>query len=436
MTSPELTSIESRWSAASRGAWPADVLRPPRVGRRTGSRSPGAPASCGRTAPVADSGRGRRGELLLEQDTAVCASQLVAGRPAASCCDRRGRVNTISSSRSRTVEVATGARRELYRLPAGSVASAARWDGNDGACSSPGRLRRRAGARRCLQRLELGEPTPRRSSRSPRCRSGSSSRGPERCCSMPADPPEPVRRWLAGPAGSPRPGADRRADARPPAGVLARRAPGRLHLRPLGEPRPLVARDRQRRHAPPHLRRRRRLGSAMEPGRQTPALELEPRRSLRDLDRRARRHRRAPGDRRRSRRRESDDVGGRRLDRLLVEQSGGARDLEGPPRRPRRPARSSPATTRCRSSRRSRAGSRRSKRHRAGAPMRIVRLEDGAPVAELSVVPAGRQNPGDPLAAGRPDPRLLRRRRGPAAALFEQPIVPGRDTRANGEWWR
>ena len=70
------------------------------------------------------------------------------------------RVNSISSTVLETVEVATGKRRELYGLPAGSVCSAALWDGNAAvlfawSASQAGR------GETLLQRLELGEATPR-----------------------------------------------------------------------------------------------------------------------------------------------------------------------------------------------------------------------------------------------------------------------------------
>ena len=70
------------------------------------------------------------------------------------------RVNSISSTALETVEVASGQRRELYRLPAGSVTSAARWDGNEAVLFawSPSQAGR---GETLLQRLELGEPTPR-----------------------------------------------------------------------------------------------------------------------------------------------------------------------------------------------------------------------------------------------------------------------------------
>jgi len=70
------------------------------------------------------------------------------------------RVNSISSTALETVEVASGQRRELYRLPAGSVTSAARWDGNAAVLFawSPSQAGR---GETLLQRLELGDPTPR-----------------------------------------------------------------------------------------------------------------------------------------------------------------------------------------------------------------------------------------------------------------------------------
>ncbi len=69
------------------------------------------------------------------------------------------RVNSISSTALETVEVASGKVRELYRLPAGSVTSAARWDGNEAVIFawSPSQAGR---GETLLQRLELGEPTP------------------------------------------------------------------------------------------------------------------------------------------------------------------------------------------------------------------------------------------------------------------------------------
>ena len=91
----------------------------------------------------------------------------------------------------------------------------------------------------------------------------------------------------------------------------------------------------------------------------------------------------------------------------------------------------SPAPTRCPSSRRSRAGSRRSKlRPGNERTIRIFRLEDGAAVAELSVV-GRRQNPG--RSRWLPDGRTLvfyGDDESGRAALFQQPIVPGRDTRS------
>ncbi len=70
------------------------------------------------------------------------------------------RVNSISSTALETVEVATGKSRELYRLPAGSVCSGARWDGNGAVLFawSPSQAGR---GETLLQRLELGESTPR-----------------------------------------------------------------------------------------------------------------------------------------------------------------------------------------------------------------------------------------------------------------------------------
>ena len=71
-----------------------------------------------------------------------------------------GRVNSISSTAIETVEVATGERREIYRLPAGSVSSPACWDGNTAVLFawSPSQAGR---GETLLQRLELGDPTPR-----------------------------------------------------------------------------------------------------------------------------------------------------------------------------------------------------------------------------------------------------------------------------------
>ncbi|MEO7795395.1 MAG: protein kinase, partial [Thermoanaerobaculia bacterium] len=70
------------------------------------------------------------------------------------------RVNSISSTAIETVEVGTGKRRELYRLPAGSVCSAACWDGNAAVLFawSPSQAGR---GETLLQRLELGGTNPR-----------------------------------------------------------------------------------------------------------------------------------------------------------------------------------------------------------------------------------------------------------------------------------
>ena len=69
------------------------------------------------------------------------------------------RSNSISSTKLRVVDVSTGARRDVYRAPAGSVVRAARWDGNDAIifawAPSP------AGHDEALlEYLVLGSPTP------------------------------------------------------------------------------------------------------------------------------------------------------------------------------------------------------------------------------------------------------------------------------------
>ncbi len=71
-----------------------------------------------------------------------------------------GRVNTISSRVLATVDVPSGSYHERYRLPAGSLTSAARWDGDDALLFawSPTQARR---GEILLQRLELGSTTPR-----------------------------------------------------------------------------------------------------------------------------------------------------------------------------------------------------------------------------------------------------------------------------------
>jgi Tol biopolymer transport system component len=69
-------------------------------------------------------------------------------------------VNSISSTVLATVDLASGKSREIYRLPAGSVCSAARWDGDAAVLFawSPSQAGR---GEMLLQRLELGEKTPR-----------------------------------------------------------------------------------------------------------------------------------------------------------------------------------------------------------------------------------------------------------------------------------
>ena len=70
------------------------------------------------------------------------------------------RVNTITGRMLATIDVPSGARRDVYRLPAGSVNSGPRWDGDDAllfafSASQAGR------GQAILQRLTLGGSTPR-----------------------------------------------------------------------------------------------------------------------------------------------------------------------------------------------------------------------------------------------------------------------------------
>ena len=134
-------------------------------------------------------------QLLLEQDTGVRGLDWSPDGNSLLLVTA-ARVNSISSTVLEAVEVATGKRRELYRLPAGSVCSAALWDGNAAvlfawspsqagtggdAPAAPGARRRDAAAALLLHLAAAADRARRPRSSAVRRR---------------RDPPEPVRdRW-------------------------------------------------------------------------------------------------------------------------------------------------------------------------------------------------------------------------------------------------